>query len=241
MALVFIPNKMLSKFRGNSLSLLVENVLKGFQKKNETNSCKFVSFFLGLLFLVTSSGYSQDVFDQADLLGTFIRAVERQAGVTTAYDPSYVKIPYPNGDVPLHTGVCSDVIIRGLRSVGFDLQKAVHEDMKTHFSQYPKTWGLKKTDTNIDHRRVLNLMCFFKRKKWNLPVSKIGADYHPGDIVAWRLSSGLPHIGVVSSQDAPSGGTLMVHNIGLGVQLEDVLFGWEILGHYRFPSTVFCK
>ena len=205
-------------------------------KRDECICFRLVLFF----FLELSASFAGvwNVPGKADPLEMFIQAVVEQASYTKTYDPSYVKLAYPNGDVPQHTGVCSDVIIRGLRKIGFDLQKEIHEDMKKHFSVYPKTWGLKKTDSNIDHRRVLNLMCFFTRKKWGLPISEKPSDFLPGDIVAWRLTNGLPHIGVVSSsQEVLSGNYLMVHNIGLGVQIEDVLFGWKIIGHFRLPSS----
>jgi len=163
----------------------------------------------------------------------FIEGAKRQIGVTRSYDPAYRRIDYPNGDVPLHTGVCTDVVIRSFRHTGIDLQVLVHEDMKRHFSKYPKTWGLRSTDRNIDHRRVPNLATFFTRKGRALPVTRRGADYKPGDIVTWRLSSGVPHIGVVS--DVRRGDRyLVVHNIGSGAQIEDVLFDYEVTGHYRW-------
>ncbi|MBC8040376.1 MAG: DUF1287 domain-containing protein, partial [Opitutaceae bacterium] len=156
-----------------------------------------------------------------------------QIGVTTSYDPAYVTLAYPGGDVPLHTGVCTDVVVRALRQVNIDLQKEVHEDMKADFAAYPKNWGLKKPDKNIDHRRVPNLMRYFERQqismeeKWTAPES-----YRPGDLVAWRLDSGLLHIGVVS--DKKSGKTpLIIHNIGSGAKEENVLFAFTVIGHYR--------
>jgi uncharacterized protein len=162
-----------------------------------------------------------------------IEGAKRQVGVTRGYDPAYRRIAYPNGDVPLHTGVCTDVVIRAFRHAGLDLQVLVHEDMKRNFAKYPKTWGLRRPDTNIDHRRVPNLATFFTRKGRALPVTRRGADYKPGDIVTWKLSSGVPHIGVVS--DVRRGDRhLVVHNIGAGTQLEDVLFAYELTGHFRW-------
>ena len=168
-------------------------------------------------------------------LQTMIEGAKRQVGVTRSYDPAYRRIPYPNGDVPRETGVCTDVVIRAYRHAGTDLQVLVHEDMKAAFSDYPKNWGLRRPDANIDHRRVPNLATFFRRKGKALAVTRRGADYRPGDIVTWRLSSGVPHIGVVS--DVPVRGTdryLLVHNIGSGAQIEDVLFAYEVTGHYRY-------
>lgn len=152
------------------------------------------------------------------------------------YTPSYVSIKYPNGDVPAKTGVCSDVVIRAYRKLGIDLQKEVHEDMKANFSKYPKTWGMKTTDTNIDHRRVPNLETFFKRKGQSLAITENAGDYKPGDIVTWRLSGdGIPHIGIVTHVKSEDGKrNQIVHNIGSGQVLEDCLFDWKIVGHYRF-------
>lgn len=168
-------------------------------------------------------------------LARVIAGAKKQVGLTRSYDPAYRRIEYPNGDVPMHTGVCTDVIIRAFRQAGIDLQVLVHEDMKRNFSAYPKNWGLRRPDTNIDHRRVPNLATFFRRKGAALPVTRRGADYRPGDVVTWRLSSGVPHIGVVS--DVRARGTdryLMVHNIGAGAQIEDVLFAYTVTGHYRY-------
>jgi uncharacterized protein len=151
------------------------------------------------------------------------------------YDPSYFKIPYPNGDVPANRGVCTDVVIRAYRRVGIDLQKEVHEDMKSNFNAYPKNWGLTTTDRNIDHRRVPNLMVYFKRKGTELPKSNMPNDYKPGDIVAWDLGNGLTHIGIVVLPKGQINNTpLIVHNIGNGQELSDCLFSWKIIGHYRY-------
>jgi uncharacterized protein YijF (DUF1287 family) len=168
-------------------------------------------------------------------LQTMIAGAKKQVGVTRSYDPTYRRIGYPNGDVPRETGVCTDVVIRAYRHAGVDLQVLVHEDMQAAFASYPKTWGLRRTDTNIDHRRVPNLATFFTRRGKSLPVTRRGADYRPGDIITWRLSSGVPHIGVVS--DVPVRGSdrfLVVHNIGSGAQIEDVLFAYALSGHYRY-------
>lgn len=161
-----------------------------------------------------------------------------QTAQSVIYDPSYFKIKYPGGDVPADRGVCSDVVVRAYRKAGIDLQKEVHEDMKANFGKYPRKWGLRSTDTNIDHRRVPNLQTFFKRKGAALPVSSKAADYKPGDMVTWMLPGNLPHIGIVVSEkaDSASGRRYIVHNIGAGPQKEDVLFSWKITGHYRYPA-----
>lgn len=164
-----------------------------------------------------------------------IDGAKRQVGVTRSYDGAYRRIPYPGGDVPRETGVCTDVIVRAYRHAGIDLQVLVHQDMKASFRAYPKTWGLRRPDPNIDHRRVPNLATFFTRKGTKLPVTRRGSDYKPGDVVTWRLSSGVPHIGLVA--DVPVRGTdryLVVHNIGAGAQIEDVLFAYQVTGHYRY-------
>jgi uncharacterized protein YijF (DUF1287 family) len=156
---------------------------------------------------------------------------------TVRYDPAYVRIPYPNGDVPPETGVCTDEIIRAYRAVGVDLQKEVHEDMLNNFSAYPnqRRWLLAHTDTNIDHRRVPNLMTFFARKGEMLPIGARKEDYSPGDLVTWDLGGNVPHIGiVVDRKSARTGRDLVVHNIGRGPQMEDVLFNWKVTGHYRY-------
>ena len=165
-----------------------------------------------------------------------VSAARRQIGVTVGYDPAYRKIGYPSGDVPRSSGVCTDVIIRALRDAHkIDLQQFVHEDMKSDFSQYPQMWGLKAPDANIDHRRVPNLQCYFKRKGYALPVSKNAADYKPGDIVTVMVGGKLPHIMIVSDKTSAAGVPLALHNIGSGTQEEDVLFAYPLTGHYRIP------
>jgi uncharacterized protein len=172
---------------------------------------------------------------QPSSIQTVIDGAKRQVGVTRSYDSGYRSIRYPGGDVPLDRGVCTDVVIRAYRHAGVDLQVLVHEDMKGNFAKYPKQWGLRRPDTNIDHRRVPNLATFFTRKGQSLRVSFTGADYKPGDVVTWLLSAGVPHIGIVS--DVRVRGTdryLVVHNIGRGAQIEDVLFSYKLTGHYRY-------
>lgn len=153
------------------------------------------------------------------------------------YDPAYFSIDYPNGDVPATKGVCTDVLIRAYRKLGTDLQKEVHEDMKANFDVYPKIWGAKRTDTNIDHRRVPNLMTFFKRKGTEKPITQNATDYQPGDIVCWNLGGAITHIGIVVNKKSADGKRyLIVHNIGGGQVLEDCLFDFKIIGHYHYQK-----
>lgn len=170
---------------------------------------------------------------KASALGLVAAGLD-QIGKTVSYDPEYATLSYPNGDVPFERGVCCDVIIRALRAGNVDLQKLVHEDMAAHFEAYPKLWGLKKTDKNIDHRRVPNLAKFFERSGKKLPVTKDGKDYLPGDFVVCRLSNGLIHIMLVSNQTNAAGIPLVIHNIGAGAREEDRLFEFSIEGHYRW-------
>ena len=156
------------------------------------------------------------------------------------YDGAYVNIPYPLGDVPDDRGVCTDVVIRSYRALGIDLQQAVHESMAANFSAYPSQaiWGLTQPDANIDHRRVPNLQTFFTRHGESLPISTSGSDYLPGDLVTWRLRGRTPHIGIVTNKISTDGQRpLVVHNIGAGPRLEDVLFRHPIDGHFRYQPT----
>ncbi len=151
------------------------------------------------------------------------------------FDPAYFTIKYPNGDVPANKGVCTDVLIRAYRKTGIDLQKKVHEDMQSHFSLYPKKWGLKRTDSNIDHRRVPNLMTYFNRFGKVKTTAEIPAEYLPGDVVCWNLGGSITHIGIVSNKKtADNKRYLIVHNIGSGQVLEDCLFKYKIIGHYTY-------
>ena len=168
-------------------------------------------------------------------------AAVAQTKTRVVYDPAYVVIPYPNGDVPADRGVCADVIVRALRAVGADLQRLVHEDMKANFSAYPRRWGLKKPDRNIDHRRVPNLETYFRRQGTRRQLTSVASNFRTGDIVSWNLkgdAGSLPHIGVVTARKARSGRPLLVHNIGAGPQLEDVLFEWKMTGHFRVASKI---
>lgn len=166
--------------------------------------------------------------------GRLVSGAREQLGVTLGYDPAYRRIAYPGGDVPAATGVCTDVVIRALRLQGLDLQKAVHEDMVANFSAYPKQWGLKRPDRNIDHRRVPNLMTWFRRQGMALALSRDTGEYLPGDIVTWDLGRGQTHIGIVSDRLSAAGEPLILHNIGAGTREEAILWRFPIIGHYRF-------
>lgn len=186
---------------------------------------KLLLFFLSLIPL------------HAETSGKIVEAARKQVGVTLFYDPAYVVLPYPNGDVPRDHGVCTDVVIRALRDgLSLDLQKLVHEDMKANFSAYPKNWGLKRPDKNIDHRRVPNLRAYFKRRGMELPLPKAGefAAYKAGDIVTCTVPPNLPHIMIVSDKKSAAGRPLVIHNIGAGAHEEDVLAEFPITGHFRW-------
>ena len=184
--------------------------------------------FLGLIFSILAT--SPVFADQA-----LVEAAQDRLKQRVTYNGAYMKLDYPGGDVPANIGVCTDVLIRSYRAAyGFDFQKAVHEDMKANFSTYPKNWGLKRTDRNIDHRRVPNLETYLIRQGASLGISREPSDFQPGDIVSWRLAGGLPHIGIVSDRKAADGTPLIIHNVGAGPQEEDVLFLYKMNGHFRF-------
>jgi uncharacterized protein YijF (DUF1287 family) len=200
------------------------------------NHCKNILFCVFLLsfFVATPPAEAQQTarHDFAKKLAT--AAIER-TNHTVLYDGSYRAIDYPGGDVPDSIGVCTDLIIRSYRVLGIDLQREVHEDMKSNFEAYPGIWGLNRPDTNIDHRRVLNLRVFFRRKGTVLPVTDDPNDYKEGDLVTWNLAVNLPHIGIIT--DLRSGDRqrpMVVHNIGRGPEVEDILFRYRITGHYRY-------
>lgn len=183
-----------------------------------------------LLWLLTTPAFADDAL---------IAAARAQVGVTVVYDPAYVTLDFPGGDIDRSRGVCTDVVIRAMRDAwGVDLQALVNADMKAHFAAYPAIWGLTRTDRNIDHRRVPNLQTFFARKGAELPITSDPADYLPGDIVTWNLPGNLAHIGVVSDRLGASGALMVLHNIGRGAQEEDRLFDFEVTGHYRVAAGV---
>jgi uncharacterized protein YijF (DUF1287 family) len=188
--------------------------------------------------LFSAAAYSQTTAasrptDRTHFTRRLVAAAIERTHHSVRYVSDYVAIPYPDGDVPDGTGVCTDEIIRSYRAVGVDLQKEVHEDMVRNFDAYPHRWQ-RHPDTNIDHRRVPNLMVFFSRKGEKLPMTTQAQDYLPGDIVAWDLGRGVTHIGIVVDQRGQSGRYMVVHNIGRGPQMEDVLFDWKVIGHYRY-------
>ncbi|WP_246682946.1 DUF1287 domain-containing protein [Mesorhizobium sp. B2-8-3] len=202
---------------------------------------------LGLLFLAVPYAMARKATPEAmakiatpEWTFRLVDAARRQIGVTTLYDPTYTRIPYPGGDVAQDRGVCTDVVIRAYRhAFRLDLQKLVHEDMLADFSAYPKAWGLKSTDPNIDHRRVPNLAVFFERRGASLAVSDDPADYQPGDLVTQMLPGNLTHIAIVSSNrsaEAPER-PLVIHNIGRGAREEDTLFVFRRTGHFRFAPA----
>lgn len=194
-----------------------------------TRNINLKIFFI--LCMLVSPSFAQNTADD------LAKAALERTRHSVRYDGRYISIPYPGGDVPSNIGVCTDVIIRSYRQIGIDLQELVHLDMKSDFEAYPsqKIWGLTKPDTNIDHRRVPNLQVFFSRKGQALEISQNAANYKPGNMVTWMLPGNLPHIGIVTDKtDSLSRNPLIVHNIGAGPKLEDILFMYPITGHYRF-------
>lgn len=193
-----------------------------------------MKILISILYVSLFFGTSLSQTDNSHFGRKLAEAAKELTHDKVTYDPSYYSIAYPNGDVPADKGVCTDVIIRAYRKVGVDLQKEVHLDMKNNFSTYPKDWGLKSTDRNIDHRRVPNLMKYFERQGASLPITKNPIDYLPGDVVSWKLQNGMTHIGIVIDQKSTDGNRpLIVHNIGAGQVVEDCLFKYKITGHYR--------
>jgi len=186
-------------------------------------------FLLFALLFGTATAHAESFADR------LVAAALERTEHFVIYNGGYRKIAYPMGDVPEHFGVCTDVVIRSYRALGIDLQQLVHEDMLAHFDLYPKEWGMKQPDANIDHRRVPNLQTFFSRFGKKLPVSQKAEDYKPGDLVTWMLDNNRPHIGIVTDRKAPgTNRPLIVHNIGWGPKLNDMLFDYKITGHYRF-------
>lgn len=183
-----------------------------------------------------SAQASTDARSRALFLKRLVNAAVERTHHSVRYDPAYVRIPYPGGDVPADTGVCTDEVIRSYRAVGIDLQKEVHEDMVKNFSAYPRKsrWNLAQPDSNIDHRRVPNLQVFFRRKGESLPITARAQDYTPGDLVTYDLGGNVPHIAIVVDRIGRYGKYMIEHNVGEGPEIEDVLFNWKITGHYRY-------
>lgn len=181
--------------------------------------------------------FTQNSYGQSEFTHKLDSAAIELTEDRVTYDPSYFRISYPGGDVPADRGVCTDVVIRAYRRLGVDLQKEVHEDMAANFRKYPRNWGMKNTDTNIDHRRVPNLMTFFSRHGQVKKISSKAGDYQPGDIVTWDLGGGIPHIGIVIHQKSSDRKRyLVVHNIGRGQEISDCLFSFKITGHYTYEK-----
>lgn len=189
---------------------------------------KIRAFLVGLCCLTSS------IFSFAFQPDQLVKDARTQIGKTLFYDPKYTQLSYPNGDVPIIKGVCTDVLVRALRLQGVDLQQRIHEDMQKNFKQYPQKWGLKNTDKNIDHRRVPNIMTYFKRQGFEAKDNQ----YRAGDIVTWDLGKGLVHIGIISDQKTIISATpLVIHNIGYGTRENDILHQYKMIGHYRIPVS----
>jgi len=196
---------------------------------------RFQSTLIAVFLLCPLPGIAQESSDRfADRL---VEAALERTSRQVTYDGSYRRIDYPNGDVPDHIGVCTDVVVRAYRAVGVDLQRMVHEDMTANFEAYPQAWGLSRPDSNIDHRRVPNLQTFFERQGVRLPKSSDSGKYRSGDLVTWMLPGNLPHIGIVTNRRSNDGRRpLILHNIGAGPEVDDVLFEFPITGHYRYTG-----
>jgi uncharacterized protein YijF (DUF1287 family) len=196
--------------------------------------CSSGSLRAGVVILCVTV-FTVSSFSDGDSVAVIIADAKRQCELTKEYDPAYYKIDYPGGDIPITKGVCTDVIIRSFRATGLDLQKLIHEDMKRAFKKYPQKWGLRGTDRNIDHRRVPNIQTWLERNGKSIPVSDNAADYLPGDIVTWKLPNDLDHIGLVADIRVEyTERYAVIHNIGNGTEVEDILFFYDITGHYRY-------
>jgi uncharacterized protein YijF (DUF1287 family) len=193
-----------------------------------------VSLALFLAATLQAAGSTRQLPD--DVARRLVAAAVAQTRTQVTYDGSYRRIAYPGGDVPANIGVCTDVVIRAYRQLGIDLQVKVHEDMRQAFRSYPALWGMRGPDRNIDHRRVPNLQTFFRRAGAELSRSTDPGAYRAGDVVSWMLPGNLPHIGIVIGERSPSGVPLVVHNIGRGPEIEDMLFRYTITGHYRYSG-----
>ena len=217
--------------RRTLLSYFALSLLLGSFVTNRIGSAGIVAF--GSIQSQTADGQASA---SSAITKKVIASAEEQTKVTRSYAPGYARISYPGGDIPRQSGVCTDVLIRALRDgAGIDLQKEIHVDMIGNFSAYPQRYGLKKPDSNIDHRRVPNLMTYFTRHGTAVPITQDASDYHPGDFVAWDLGRGTLHIGLVSDTwNESTNRYSIIHNIGAGTNKEDRLFDWKIIGHYRY-------
>lgn len=225
-----------NKVRSPTLCSISNHIHKSSEKKLKDKNIYKTGFIFLLehyeknfspVFLCTSL-FAQDFYNKLSA------SAVKLTNDFVVYGPSYFSISYPNGDIPAGKGVCTDVVIRAYRKLNIDLQKEVHQDMKENFQLYPNLWGLQSTDTNIDHRRVPNLMTFFARNGNVLPVSTNPNDYQAGDIVAWDIGNGMKHIGIVIDRQSKNKIPLVVHNIGKGQVIENILFSYTIIGHYRY-------
>lgn len=218
-------------------------------KSRYINAMTLFSKLLIALLVLTTVPFSQTATGQ-EITGitrptsawssALINSAREQVGVTLLYDGSYQSLPFPGGDIPRLRGVCTDVVVRALRDAhGLDLQAKVNADMKANFAAYPKIWGLSRPDSNIDHRRVPNLQTYFKRRGAAVPITDIAADYLPGDVVSWMLPGNTPHIGIVTDlMNGDATHPMIVHNIGWGTRINDMLFDYKITGHYRIDGAL---
>jgi len=197
-----------------------------------------ILFLLLLTLSCAAKAQTASLGEELSLMADIAASARKQIGVTVHYDPAYLRLDYPGGDVAIERGVCTDVVIRALRDAGWgDLQQRVHEDMRTHFADYPQHWGLSRPDKNIDHRRVPNLRRYFQRHEISLTPGRDGADYLPGDLVTSLLPGNLPHIMIVSDRRTAADVPLVIHNIGRGTREENALFSFPLTGHYRLRAT----
>ena len=194
-----------------------------------------IGVFARALLLCAACGGTATIAEPDERIATVLGAAHAQVGITRIYDPAYRRIAFPGGDVPVERGVCSDVVVRAWRAAGIDLQLEVNRDMRADFAAYPRTWRLDRPDPNIDHRRVPNLETWLRRGGYSLAPGVDPVQYRAGDLVSWRLERGQPHIGIVSDLRSADGSRpLIVHNIGDGTRIEDVLFRWQPVGHFRY-------
>ena len=200
------------------------------------NNLIFIMLSLSSLYCLNKDDFQKD----------FINAALDRTNHDITYDGRYFNIDYPNGDIPSNLGVCTDVIIRSYRAIGVDLQKLIHEDMSQNFNDYPIKihWPQQNSaDSNIDHRRVPNLQTFFSRFGDEISITNNKETYEPGDIVTWDLKGSSPwHIGIITHHKSYiTGNLLVVHNIGSGPIISDMLFKFPITGHYRYVPENYNK
>lgn len=184
---------------------------------------------LRVLFLII---FSTLLFAQGTKSNALVEAARAQVGVTKIYDPAYVRIKFPMGDITKLRGVCTDVVVRAFRGVGIDLQKEIYLDKKRHPKRYSGLYYTDRLDPNIDHRRVKNLQAYFAAKGY-----RVKGEFKAGDIVVWKLpGSNLDHIGICSDRVNGDAEPLIIHNVGAGAKEEDVLREYNIVDHFRVLS-----